>query len=30
MLVSGKVEVVDYQSLPRTAKKTRRIFDNRD
>jgi phenylacetate-CoA ligase len=30
MLVSGKVEVVDYQSLPRTAKKTRRIFDNSD
>ncbi len=30
MLVSGKVDIVDYQSLPRTAKKTRRLFDNRD
>jgi len=30
ILVSGKVEIVDYQSLPRTAKKTKRLFDNRD
>lgn len=28
-LVSGKVEIVDYQSLPRTVRKSKRIFDNR-
>jgi phenylacetate-CoA ligase len=30
ILVSGKVEIVDYQTFPRTAKKTKRLFDNRD
>ncbi len=29
MLVSGKVEVVDFQSLPRTERKTKRVFDRR-
>jgi phenylacetate-CoA ligase len=28
-LVSGKVEVVDYQSLPRTERKAKRVFDHR-
>ncbi|MHB8909767.1 MAG: phenylacetate--CoA ligase family protein [Syntrophales bacterium] len=28
-LVSGKVEIVDYRSLPRTERKARRVFDNR-
>ena len=28
-LVSGKVEMVDYGSLPRTDRKTKRVFDNR-
>ena len=30
ILVSGAVEIVDYHSLPRTDKKSRRVFDNRD
>jgi phenylacetate-CoA ligase len=29
LLVSGKVEVVDFQSLPRTERKSRRVFDKR-
>ena len=29
LMVSGKVEVVDYQSLPRTERKSKRVFDNR-
>ena len=29
ILVSGKVEIVDFQSLPRTERKSKRIFDNR-
>ena len=29
-LVSGTVEIVDYQTLPRTERKARRIFDRRD
>ncbi len=28
-LVSGKVEIVDYKSLPRTERKAKRVFDNR-
>ncbi len=28
-LVSGQVEIVDYQSLPRTERKAKRIFDRR-
>jgi phenylacetate-CoA ligase len=28
-LVSGKVEIVDYQGLPRTERKARRVFDHR-
>jgi phenylacetate-CoA ligase len=28
-LVSGKVEIVDYQSLPRTERKSKRVFDHR-
>ena len=30
ILVSGAVEIVDYHSLPRTERKSRRVFDNRD
>lgn len=29
ILVSGKVEMVDYGSLPRSERKSKRIFDNR-
>jgi len=29
LMVSGKVEVVNFQSLPRTEKKSKRVFDNR-
>lgn len=29
LLVSGRVEIVDYQSLPRTDRKSKRVFDNR-
>ncbi len=29
LLVSAKVEVIDFQSLPRTEKKSKRVFDNR-
>jgi phenylacetate-CoA ligase len=29
ILVSGKVEVVPFQSLPRTERKSKRVFDNR-
>jgi len=29
LLVSGKVEVVDFQSLPRTERKSKRVFDRR-
>jgi len=29
LLVSGKVEVVDHQSLPRTERKSKRVYDNR-
>jgi phenylacetate-CoA ligase len=29
LLVSGKVEVVDHRSLPRTERKSKRVFDNR-
>lgn len=28
-LVSGTVEIVDYQSLPRTERKSKRVFDTR-
>jgi len=28
-LVSGKVEIVDYQALPRTERKAKRVFDHR-
>ena len=30
ILVSGTVEIVDYHALPRTERKARRVFDNRD
>jgi phenylacetate-CoA ligase len=30
ILVSGNVELVDYGSLPRSERKTRRVFDNRE
>ncbi len=30
IMVSGDVEVVDYHSLPRTERKSKRVFDNRD
>ncbi|MCX8118589.1 MAG: phenylacetate--CoA ligase [Desulfobacterota bacterium] len=30
ILVSGKVEVVDYGSLPRSERKSKRVFDHRD
>ena len=29
LLVSGRVEVVDHRSLPRTERKSKRVFDNR-
>ncbi len=29
LLVTGKVEIVDFQSLPRTERKSKRVFDNR-
>jgi phenylacetate-CoA ligase len=29
ILVSARVEVVDYGSLPRTDRKSKRVFDNR-
>jgi phenylacetate-CoA ligase len=29
LLVSGKVEVVAFQSLPRTERKSQRVFDKR-
>ncbi|MDI6753737.1 MAG: phenylacetate--CoA ligase [Thermodesulfobacteriota bacterium] len=29
LLVSGKVEIVDFQSLPRTERKSKRVFDDR-
>lgn len=29
LLVSGKVEIVDFQSLPRTERKSKRVFDAR-
>jgi phenylacetate-CoA ligase len=29
LMVSGKVEVVNFQSLPRTEKKSKRVFDKR-
>jgi len=29
-LVSGKVEIVDYQALPRTERKSKRVFDVRN
>lgn len=30
VLVSGKVDIVDYHSLPRTDRKSKRVFDSRD
>ena len=30
ILVSGNIEIVDYGSLPRSERKTKRVFDNRD
>ena len=30
ILVSGNVEIVDYHTLPRTDRKSKRVFDNRD
>ena len=29
ILVSGKVEIVNYGQLPRTERKSKRVFDNR-
>jgi phenylacetate-CoA ligase len=29
LLVSGKIELVDFQSLPRTERKSKRVFDKR-
>jgi len=29
VLVSGKVEIIDYSSLPRSERKSKRVFDNR-
>jgi phenylacetate-CoA ligase len=29
LLVSGKVVIVDFQSLPRTERKSRRVYDQR-
>ncbi|UCF84957.1 MAG: phenylacetate--CoA ligase family protein, partial [Desulfobacteraceae bacterium] len=30
VLVSGDIEIVDYGSLPRSERKSKRVFDNRD
>jgi phenylacetate-CoA ligase len=30
ILVTPEVEIVDYASLPRSERKTKRVFDNRD
>jgi len=30
VLVSGKVEIVEYHALPRTDRKSKRVFDGRD
>jgi phenylacetate-CoA ligase len=30
ILVSGNVELVDYGALPRSERKSKRVFDNRD
>jgi phenylacetate-CoA ligase len=30
ILVSGKVEIIDYGSLPRSERKSKRVFDNRE
>jgi len=30
LLVSGTIEIADHLSLPRTARKAKRVFDNRD
>ncbi|MBN1635576.1 MAG: phenylacetate--CoA ligase [Deltaproteobacteria bacterium] len=30
LLVKGSVELVDYNTLPRTARKSKRVFDNRE
>src|SRR5512136_3232144 len=30
VLASGKVEIVDYSTLPRSERKSKRVFDNRD
>jgi phenylacetate-CoA ligase len=30
ILVSGKVEIVDYGTLPRSERKSKRVFDNRE
>ncbi|HEN20777.1 MAG TPA: phenylacetate--CoA ligase family protein [Desulfobacteraceae bacterium] len=30
ILVSGDIELVDYSSLPRSERKSKRVFDNRD
>jgi phenylacetate-CoA ligase len=29
ILVSGKVEIVNYGALPRSERKSKRVFDNR-
>ena len=29
ILVSGKVEIVNYGTLPRSERKSKRVFDNR-
>jgi phenylacetate-CoA ligase len=29
ILVSGKVEIIDYGTLPRSERKSKRVFDNR-
>ncbi|RLB17230.1 MAG: phenylacetate--CoA ligase family protein, partial [Deltaproteobacteria bacterium] len=30
IMVSAKVEIVDYASLPRSERKSKRVFDNRE
>jgi phenylacetate-CoA ligase len=30
ILVSGKVDIVDYGTLPRSERKSKRVFDNRE
>ena len=30
IMVSGKIEIVDYGALPRSQRKSKRVFDHRE